>query len=304
RRHLHGAVPGPRRRTLPAPRPGDLAAGRAADRDRRHLGTQPPGRRRHARRPADGPDRRPREHRRHTPGPGPARPPAAADLRHADGLRRRAPALRLGAARQGPPARARAGAGRGALAGRLSPAAGPNLGSDAGGCEDQAMSNGDRGRPASDGLLVDELAAEIQRQIMEGAVPVGSWLRQEALAKEFGVSRTPVREALQKLEAMGIVELVPYRGALTRGPTARQIRETYEVRAELEGLAAELAAERIRPDQLERLRAAAALFSESVEDAPPSKPQQAGRELPWQRANTMLHEIVQEAAGNERLSAA
>ncbi|HEY2715373.1 MAG TPA: GntR family transcriptional regulator [Solirubrobacterales bacterium] len=166
------------------------------------------------------------------------------------------------------------------------------------------MSNGDRGRTASDGLLVDSLAVEIQRRIMEGAVPVGSWLRQEALAKEFGVSRTPVREALQKLEAIGIVELVPYRGALTRGPTARQIRETYEVRAQLEGLAAELAAERIRPDQLERLRAAAALFSESVEEAPPSNPQRAGRELPWQRANTMLHEIVQEAAGNERLSAA
>jgi DNA-binding GntR family transcriptional regulator len=154
-------------------------------------------------------------------------------------------------------------------------------------------------------VLVDDLAAEIQRRIMTGEVPIGSWLRQQTMAKEFGVSRTPVREALQKLEAMGIVELVPYRGALTRGPTARQIRETYEIRAELEGLAAELAAARIRPDQLDQLRAAAALFSESIEElggSASAKPGGSEREQPWQKANTMLHEIVLEAAGNERLS--
>jgi DNA-binding GntR family transcriptional regulator len=178
------------------------------------------------------------------------------------------------------------------------------------------MSKTDRGRPEpiptaagksrEQDALVDELANDIQRRIMEGTVPVGSWLRQEALAKEFGVSRTPVREALQKLEALGVVELVPYRGALAKGPTARQIRETYEVRAELEGLAAELAASRIRPEQLDQLRAAAALFSKSIEDFARSSAGKLGGaqgEQPWQRANTMLHEIVQDAAGNERLSA-
>src|SRR5579862_8335747 len=81
-----------------------------------------------------------------------------------------------------------------------------------------------RMRLDSDGRsLVDELAGEIQLRIMSGAIPVGVRLRHETLAAEFGVSRTPVREALRKLEASGVIELIPRRGALVRGPTARDI---------------------------------------------------------------------------------
>jgi DNA-binding GntR family transcriptional regulator len=156
--------------------------------------------------------------------------------------------------------------------------------------------------------LVDELAQEIQARVMGGVIPIGSWLRQETIAAEFGVSRTPVREALRKLEASGIVRLVPHRGALVRGPTAREIREAYHVRAELEGLAAELAAHRILDDQLERLREAEELFRRSVEKIAARKAARtkAGLEQgdePWFRANTIFHEVVQEAAGNERLHA-
>ena len=59
---------------------------------------------------------------------------------------------------------------------------------------------------------------------------LGTRLRQEALAEEFGVSRTPVREALRKLQASGLVELRPNRGAQCRGPRRREIRDAYEVR--------------------------------------------------------------------------
>ena len=80
--------------------------------------------------------------------------------------------------------------------------------------------------------------------MLSGALPLGSRLRQEALATEFGVSRTPVREALRKLQATGFVQLDARTAArVVRGPTAREVREAYEVRAELEGLAAELAAD-------------------------------------------------------------
>ena len=92
--------------------------------------------------------------------------------------------------------------------------------------------------------LVDELAATIQARVLNGEIPTGTRLRQESLAAEFGVSRTPVREALRKLQANGIVEVQPHRGALVRRPSAREVREAYEVRAELEGLAASLAASR------------------------------------------------------------
>ena len=83
--------------------------------------------------------------------------------------------------------------------------------------------------------LVDKLAATIQARVLSGELASGTRLRQEALAEEFGVSRTPVREALRKLQASGLVELRPNRGAHVRGLSPREIRDAYEVRAELEG---------------------------------------------------------------------
>src|ERR1051325_1357293 len=112
--------------------------------------------------------------------------------------------------------------------------------------------------------LVDKLAAQLQARVLNGELASGTRLRQEALAEEFGVSRTPVREALRKLQASGLVELRPHRGALVRGLSPREIRDAYEVRAELEALAAEVAALRIRPEQLDRLRRAQGQFRDSL----------------------------------------
>jgi DNA-binding GntR family transcriptional regulator len=153
--------------------------------------------------------------------------------------------------------------------------------------------------------LVDRLAGAIQTRVLSGEVPVGSRLRQEALAEEFGVSRTPVREALRKLEATGLVELLPNRGAVVRGPSAREIREAYEVRAELECLAAELAAGRISDRDLLRLREAQALFRRSVETLiarRARRPQPWKDESVWVQANDLFHQAILDAAGNERLS--
>jgi DNA-binding GntR family transcriptional regulator len=152
---------------------------------------------------------------------------------------------------------------------------------------------------------VERLAAEIQARVLSGDVPVGSRLRQEALAEEFGVSRTPVREALRQLQATGIVELLPNRGAVVRGPSAREIREAYEVRAELEGLAAELASERISDRDLVQLREAEALFRESVAsliERRARRPAPWRDESVWVRANDLFHQAILEAAGNRRLS--
>jgi DNA-binding GntR family transcriptional regulator len=162
---------------------------------------------------------------------------------------------------------------------------------------------------ASDGqALVDELAATIQSRVLSGEIPAGTRLRQESLAAEFGVSRTPVREALRKLQASGLVEVQPRRGAIVRVPSPRDVREAYEVRAELEGLAAELAATRIRDDEVRRLREAQALFRHSVASLLAwRKRRQPGEEPPaeahteWMEANDLFHLAIQEAAGNARL---
>jgi DNA-binding GntR family transcriptional regulator len=154
--------------------------------------------------------------------------------------------------------------------------------------------------------LVDRLAAAIQSRILSGSIPIGARLRQEALAEEFGVSRTPVREALRKLQAAGTVELLPHRGAVVRGPSARDIREAYEVRAELEGLAAELAATRISDQHLRRLREAEALFRKSVTTLVarpgPRRPDWTDSSS-WVQANDLFHQAILEAAANGRLTA-
>ena len=96
--------------------------------------------------------------------------------------------------------------------------------------------------------LVDEIAGRIRQQIMSGEIPIGAQLRQAALAAEFGVSRTPVREALRQLQSGGLITVVPNRGAVVHVPSPWDVRAAHEVRAELEGLAAERAATRISDD--------------------------------------------------------
>jgi DNA-binding GntR family transcriptional regulator len=164
-------------------------------------------------------------------------------------------------------------------------------------------------RIEEDAALVDRLAASIQARVLSGEFASGSRLRQESLATEFGVSRTPVREALRKLQAAGIVQLEPRRGARVRGPSAREVREAYEVRAELEGLAASLAAARIRDEELHRLRAAQELFLDSSKrlrawkesDQRGAPPTRAHEE--WIRGNDLFHLVILQAAGNHRLAA-
>jgi len=153
--------------------------------------------------------------------------------------------------------------------------------------------------------LVDRLAAAIQSRVLSGDLPSGARLRQETLASEFGVSRTPVREALRKLQSSGLVTVEPNRGAIVNGPSARDIREAYAVRAELEGFAAEQAVSRIRDEQLERLREAEELFRHSIQGVIDERRRGVERhwsiESEWERANNLFHQVIQEAAGNRQL---
>jgi DNA-binding GntR family transcriptional regulator len=153
--------------------------------------------------------------------------------------------------------------------------------------------------------LVDQLARDIQKRIDVGDLPLGSWLRQESLAKDYSVSRTPIREALRKLQADRAVVLVRHRGALVRGQSPHEIREAYVVRAELEGLAAQLAAERAGPDDLKRLLDAEDLFRLAVKEFIDAGAHASRGELlragTWDEANNRFHDALIQAAGNERL---
>lgn len=103
-------------------------------------------------------------------------------------------------------------------------------------------------------MAVDRVADHLRSQILEGRLDPGTWVRQESIAQSLGVSRFPVREAIEKLAEEGLVEVVPHRGTVVRLPTARQILEVYEVRATLDGMAARLAARRATRETTARMR--------------------------------------------------
>jgi DNA-binding GntR family transcriptional regulator len=159
----------------------------------------------------------------------------------------------------------------------------------------------------SDGL-VERLAAAIQARVLSGDIPTGTRLRQATLASEFGVSRTPVREALRQLSASGVIVFEARRGAVVRGPSPRDVRDAYAVRAELEGFAAELAVRHIEDAQLDQLREAEQLFRSSIGDVIEARRRGVERdwstESEWERANSLFHRVIQEAAGNVQLVAA
>lgn len=100
----------------------------------------------------------------------------------------------------------------------------------------------------------DLVADEIRLRIRSGEIQPGAVLRQRELAEQFGVSPTPVREALSRLEAQGFVTSEPHRGATVVRREAERVRENYVIRATLEALAAEMAAGRISAETIDALR--------------------------------------------------
>ncbi len=94
----------------------------------------------------------------------------------------------------------------------------------------------------------------LRDKIMKGELRAGEWLRQERLARELGVSHTPIREALKQLEVEGLVEHVPYRGVRVVEFSMDAVADIYDMRTVLEGLAARAAAERLTDDELYELK--------------------------------------------------
>jgi DNA-binding GntR family transcriptional regulator len=108
---------------------------------------------------------------------------------------------------------------------------------------------------ASHGTLPERVAAAIKGAIRAGRMRPGERLVEGRLALDLGVSRIPVREAIRRLAAEGLVTIAPRRGAVIAGLTEREVREIIEVRAMLEGQNARLAARRQDAAVMKRIRA-------------------------------------------------
>ena len=101
--------------------------------------------------------------------------------------------------------------------------------------------------------LKDAVYAQILEKILDGNLPAGYALRESELAAQFGVSKTPLRDALVRLQAEGLVSIPPYRSAVVVGYSQQDLREIYEVRELLEGACAREAALTISTDDLAEL---------------------------------------------------
>lgn len=142
----------------------------------------------------------------------------------------------------------------------------------------------------------DEVALILEDEIVSGALEPGIVLRQEQLSERFGVSRTPIREALRRLAALGLVTFVPNRGVRVQALSREELREAFMVRAELEGLATEIAASRITPEDLAALDEAERKFSTLTAELR-RRALDNGRQDPglfgeWMRANHAFHDVI------------
>jgi len=145
--------------------------------------------------------------------------------------------------------------------------------------------------PLSITSVVDQVYDAIRERIASGALPRGARIHQEDLADELGVSRTPVREALRRLAAEGLVEMRTNRGARVADVAGTDIRAAYEARLVVEPGAARLAAQRQLAAPLARMEAALAAQRRSARSVERSF-----------EANREFHLALVAASGNEFLT--
>jgi DNA-binding GntR family transcriptional regulator len=140
---------------------------------------------------------------------------------------------------------------------------------------------------------------QIRRAIVEGRYRPGQRLIEQRIGEEFALSRTPVREALRRLEAEGLVESIPNRGAVVRDVSLEDVSDLYGLRARLEAYGAELAADRIDPDQLAALDAGIAQYDDALRA---DFDDDIDRIRALDAANRLIHDAILAAAHHDRLS--
>lgn len=141
-----------------------------------------------------------------------------------------------------------------------------------------------------------EIADEIFRRIQTGQYLPGDPLSQYELANEFQISRTPIREALRFLEARRAISLTASGRAFVAVPSPQAIREAFQIRAELEGLAAKLAVDWIEDEDLALLARHQGLYAQALRSR---VREEEGSE--WLRHNRNFHDVITVASHNERL---
>ena len=133
---------------------------------------------------------------------------------------------------------------------------------------------------------------ELKRQIMIGEIPPGTRMMEVELADDMGVSRTPIREAIRKLEKEGLVSIEPRRGAYASEISIKDMVDVLEVREFLEGMAAGLASKRITEEETEAIKHAVEAYRDAVE---------SGNTEEIIREDEIFHKLIVDCSGNKTL---
>ena len=141
-------------------------------------------------------------------------------------------------------------------------------------------------------LLSAQVSKILTEAILEGLLEGGQKLVEMEIQEMFGISRSPLREAIRDLEKKGLVTIVPRRGAFVRKVTVKDIEDIFPVRANLEGLAARLAYVNIRQADLDKMRDTLVKMLKAA---------RAGDTKSYWRHHSTFHEIFISASGNDVL---
>ena len=140
--------------------------------------------------------------------------------------------------------------------------------------------------------LRDVVFNTLREAILKGELKPGERLMELQLAAKLGVSRTPIREAIRKLELEGLVLMIPRKGAEVAKISEKSLRDVLEVRRSLEELAAELACQRMDAEALKDLEDAQKAFIQAVE---------SGETMTTTEADEHFHDVIYMGTGNTRL---
>lgn len=138
-----------------------------------------------------------------------------------------------------------------------------------------------------------DLKKQLEQEIVTGKLTPGTRLDEKTLTERFQVSRTPVREALHQLSSIGLIEILPRRGATVRKVSLRDLIEMFEVMAELEGLCGFLAAQRMNDSDIDLLR------QKHLATKPLLNPVDYDR---YYDANVQFHECIYQGSQNNYLA--
>ena len=138
----------------------------------------------------------------------------------------------------------------------------------------------------------DKLISDIRKEVSSGILKPGDQLEVNALAERFGVSRTPIREAIRTLVESGVLETRPRKGSFVRVLSAKQLLDLFQVAAELEGMACRLAALSLTKKNVEAIERGLAKCTQAAE---------VQNNAEYAMANLDFHTAIHNASGNDWL---